>query len=99
MDAMINAIWLFPLRAARWVYGPYGFEKEFKFNPGLFGLPDQPASAILDRLLTARALIALGVVTMVLYVIFDPLTGLRRLASIGSWIDSLLFMVITPVGI
>lgn len=99
--AILAGLWLaiLPLRAARWVYGPYGFEKEFMFNAGWFGLPAQPAGAILDRLLTVRALIALGVLTLVLQTVLDPMTGLRRLASIGSWLDGLILLVIAPVGV
>lgn len=99
--AFVAGTWvaLLPLRAARRVYGPYGFEKEFKFNPGWFGLPGQPTGAILDRLLTARALIALGVLTLILQAVLDPVTGLRRLASIGSWIDGLILLAIAPVGV
>lgn len=90
---------LLPLRAARLVYGPFGFEKEFKFNAGWFGLPAQPAGAILDRLLTARALVALGVLTLIVQIALDPMSGLRRLASVGSWIDGLILLAIAPVGV
>ncbi len=95
------ALWVgfSPLRLAGRIYGRYGFAREFQFRAGDVGLPDEPANTVLERLLTARALIALGVLTIAVQAVLDPPSALRKLASIGSWQDGLVVLLTAPVGI
>jgi hypothetical protein len=90
---------LTPLKAARLIYGDFGFSREFRFTTSQVGLPGQPTDAVLERILTARALVALGVLTLAVQCVLDPPSALVRVASLGTWVDGLVVLLTAPVAI
>lgn len=88
-----------PLKAARFIYGDFGFSREFRFRASQIGIPDQPTDAVLERILTTRALVALGLLTLAIQCVLDPPTALARIASVGAWADGLVVLLTAPVAI
>jgi hypothetical protein len=88
-----------PLKTARLIYGDFGFSREFRFKASQVGIPDQPTDAVLERILTTRALVTLGLLTLAVQCVLDPPTALARVASVGAWADGLVVLLTAPVAI
>lgn len=102
----INRMWrravLSPFTAARWVYGPYGFESVL-LQVGLGrGIPGGEAfDVVLERILTARALLAVGAFAFLVQLTLVTKDGLAWFADwlLEALADGVRVMLLAPVPI
>jgi len=95
-----------PFAFARWVYGDYQLLKVLKFQTDMLPKNVQPDSGALvdqalERVLTTRALIALGLLALIVRIVLDPVDGFGHLGDMWDDImtDGFLVLYIAPYAV
>jgi hypothetical protein len=95
-----------PFAFARWVYGDYQLFKVLKFQTDMLPKGVQPDNGslvdqALERVLTTRALIALGLLALVVRIVLDPVDGFGHLGDMWDDImtDGFLVLYIAPYAV
>jgi len=95
-----------PFAFARWVYGDYQLFKVLKFQTDMLPKNAQPQNGALvdqalERVLTTRALIALGLLALIVRIALDPVEGVGHLGDMWDDImtDGFLVLYIAPYAV
>ena len=95
-----------PFTVARWVYGDYKLLNLLRFRTDMLPKDVQPDSGslldkALDRVLTTRALIAIGLLALVVRIVLDPVDGLGHVGEMWDDIftDGFMVLIIAPIAV